>query len=102
MARFRTTCRVIAGFYLVIVLFAVLWDSGAQIAMLKESLGPWFLDAVGKDIVLNPDDARLSGLPEAIKPLLADLARQRDMDGYCLTLDAPVVIPVLTYADCGA
>ena len=53
MARFRTTCRVIAGFYLVIVLFAVLWDSGAQIAMLKESLGPWFLDAVGKDIVLN-------------------------------------------------
>ena len=53
MTRFRTTCRVIAGFYLVIVLFAVLWDSGAQIAMLKESLGPWFLDAVGKDIVLN-------------------------------------------------
>ena len=53
MGRFRTTCRVIAGFYLVIVLFAVLWDSGAQIAMLKESLGPWFLDAVGKDIVLN-------------------------------------------------
>ena len=53
MGRFRTTCRVIAGFYLVIVLFAVLWDSGAQVAMLKESLGPWFLDAVGKDIVLN-------------------------------------------------
>ena len=53
MTRFRTTCRVAAGFYLVVVLFAVLWDSGAQIAMLKESLGPWFLDAVGKDIVLN-------------------------------------------------
>ena len=32
--------------------------SGAQIAMLKESLGPWFLDAVGKDIILNSLDRK--------------------------------------------
>lgn len=57
------------------------------------------LDATNAWQLPLADDARLSGLPEAIKPLLADLARQRDMDGYCLTLDAPVVIPVLTYAD---
>ena len=57
------------------------------------------LDATNAWRLPLADDARLSGLPEAIKPLLADLARQRDMDGYCLTLDAPVVIPVLTYAD---
>ena len=57
------------------------------------------LDATNAWQLPLTDDARLSGLPEAIKPLLADLARQRDMDGYCLTLDAPVVIPVLTYAD---
>ena len=53
MTRFRTICRVAAGFYLVVVLLAVLWDSGTQIAMLKESLGPGLLDTVGKDIVLN-------------------------------------------------
>lgn len=57
------------------------------------------LDATNAWRLPLADDARFSGLPEAIKPLLADLARQRDMDGYCLTLDAPVVIPVLTYAD---
>ena len=57
------------------------------------------LDATNAWQLPLADDARLSGLPEAIKPLLADLARQRDMNGYCLTLDAPVVIPVLTYAD---
>ena len=57
------------------------------------------LDATNAWQLPLADDARLSGLPEAIKPLLAELARQRDMDGYCLTLDAPVVIPVLTYAD---
>ncbi len=57
------------------------------------------LDATNAWQLPLADDARLSGLPEAIKPLLADLARQRGMDGYCLTLDAPVVIPVLTYAD---
>ena len=57
------------------------------------------LDATNAWQLPLTDDARLSGLPEAIKPLLADLARQRGMDGYCLTLDAPVVIPVLTYAD---
>ena len=57
------------------------------------------LDATNAWQLPLADDARLSGLPEAIKPLLVDLARQRDMDGYCLTLDAPVVIPVLTYAD---
>ncbi len=57
------------------------------------------LDATNAWQLPLADDARLGGLPEAIKPLLADLARQRNMDGYCLTLDAPVVIPVLTYAD---
>ena len=57
------------------------------------------LDATNAWQLPLADDARLSGLPEAIKPLLADLAHQRGMDGYCLTLDAPVVIPVLTYAD---
>ena len=49
----RVVCRAAAGLYLVAVLVAVLWGSGAQIAAFKESAGPWFLDAAGKDVVLN-------------------------------------------------
>ena len=46
----RVVCRAAAGLYLVAVLVAVLWGSGAQIAAFKESAGPWFLDAAGKDV----------------------------------------------------
>ena len=53
MSCFRTACRVAAGIYFVVVLLAVLWDSGSEIAELKESVGPWFLNAEGKDIILN-------------------------------------------------
>ena len=53
MSCFRIACRVAAGIYFVVVLLAVLWDSGSEIAELKESVGPWFLNAEGKDIILN-------------------------------------------------
>lgn len=53
MTRSRITCRVAAGLYLVVVLLAVLWDSGSQIGLIKDALGPWFLNAEGKDVVLN-------------------------------------------------
>lgn len=53
MTRSRIICRVAAGLYLVVVLLAVLWDSGSQIGLIKDALGPWFLDAEGKDVALN-------------------------------------------------
>lgn len=57
------------------------------------------LDATNAWHLLLEDEARLAGVPESGKALMADLARQNDQQGFRLTLDAPVVIPVLTYAD---
>ena len=48
LARFLTPPMLLA------VIVAVTWPSGAQVAELKENVGPWFLNAIGKDVVLNP------------------------------------------------
>ena len=47
LARFLTPPMLLA------VIVAVTWPSGAQVADLKENVGPWFLNAIGKDVVLN-------------------------------------------------
>lgn len=47
LARFLTPPMLLA------VIVAVTWPSGAQVAELKENVGPWFLNAIGKDVVLN-------------------------------------------------
>lgn len=47
LARFLTPPMLLA------VIVAVTWPSGAQVAKLKENVGPWFLNAIGKDVVLN-------------------------------------------------
>ncbi|SUO95541.1 M3 family metallopeptidase [Suttonella ornithocola] len=57
------------------------------------------LDATNAWHLTLEDDTRLSGLPSSARALMADLAKQHNESGYRITLDAPVVIPVLTYAD---
>ena len=47
LARFLTPPMLLA------VIVAVTWPSGAQVAELKENVGPLFLNAIGKDVVLN-------------------------------------------------
>lgn len=47
LARFLTPPMLLA------VMVAVTWPSGAQVAELKENVGPWFLNAIGKDVILN-------------------------------------------------
>ena len=47
LARFLTPPMLLA------VIVAVPWPSGAQVAELKENVGPWFLNAIGKDVILN-------------------------------------------------
>ncbi|VEG28720.1 VanZ family protein [Actinomyces howellii] len=49
----RRAARTGAVACLVLVLLAVTWPSGSQIADLKDGLGPWFLSAHDKDVVLN-------------------------------------------------
>lgn len=46
------------------------------------------------------DDANeLAGLPPGALGLMAQTAKQRDMEGWVLTLEFPSYIPVITYAD---
>ncbi|MDO6804629.1 M3 family metallopeptidase, partial [Wenyingzhuangia sp. 1_MG-2023] len=45
------------------------------------------------------DEAELAGLPDSAKSLLAQLAQQKELEGYLITLDFPSFYPVLTYAD---
>ena len=45
------------------------------------------------------DAAQLSGLPELALKTAAEAAKQKQLEGYLLTLDAPCYIAVMTYAD---
>jgi oligopeptidase A len=45
------------------------------------------------------DKQELAGLPDVALATAAETARQRDLEGYVLTLDFPCYIAVLTYAD---
>lgn len=49
--------------------------------------------------LITNEERDLQGLPHSAKALMADLASQHEQHGFRVTLDAPVVIPILTYAD---
>ncbi|NLY94582.1 MAG: M3 family metallopeptidase [Myxococcales bacterium] len=57
------------------------------------------LDATQAFELYVEDEARLSGLPESAKQAARASAREKSKEGYRFTLQAPSVIPVLTYAD---
>ncbi len=45
------------------------------------------------------DEAELAGLPDSAKGLLQQLAAQKELDGWVITLDFPSFHPVMTYAE---
>jgi oligopeptidase A len=45
------------------------------------------------------DEARLSGLPDSARSLLAQNAANKELDGWLVTLDAPSFIAIMTHAD---
>lgn len=45
------------------------------------------------------DVDELAGLPPSALALLAQMARQRELEGWVITLEFPAYIPVITYAD---
>ncbi len=57
------------------------------------------LDATQAWSKLIEDEADLAGLPDSAKALLAQNARNKDKQGWLLTLDAPSFMAVITYAD---
>ena len=52
-ASHERVARVAAVVLLAVICVAVAWPSGRDVAELKDSLGPAFLSAEGKDIILN-------------------------------------------------
>ena len=45
------------------------------------------------------DDSVLAGLPDSAKSLLQQLAQQKELPGYVVTLDLPSYLPIMSYAD---
>jgi len=71
----------------------------SELAQLQQSFSEHLLDATQAWSLHITDETRLSGLPDSAKATLAQYARQKDKDGWLVTLEMPSVIPVLTYAD---
>lgn len=57
------------------------------------------LDATNAWHLQLEDDSQLKGVPASTKAVMADLAKQQEQSGYRITLDAPIVMAILTYAD---
>jgi len=45
------------------------------------------------------DEKELQGLPESAMGLLKQLAQQKELDGWCITLDFPSYLAIMTHAD---
>ncbi len=57
------------------------------------------LDATNAFELIIEDESRLEGLPESAKNAAAASAKSKELSGYRFTLQAPSLIPVLTYLD---
>ncbi len=57
------------------------------------------LDSTQSWQILIEDKSQLVGIPEYAISMMRQLAQQKDLDGYRVTLDMPCYIAVITYAD---
>ncbi|MGB0956831.1 MAG: M3 family metallopeptidase [Litorivicinus sp.] len=80
-------------------------DAKARYGAIKSELSD--LSSAFSDAVLDAsqawtlhltDAARLDGMPESILGMMAQLAEARELEGYLVTLDAPVVMTLLSFA----
>lgn len=70
-----------------------------RLSELSTTFANHVLDATQAWFLHLPDATRLQGLPETALALLQSYAKERDVAGYVITLDAPAVLPVLMYAE---
>ncbi|EAR10834.1 M3 family metallopeptidase [Reinekea blandensis] len=70
-----------------------------ELAQLSQTFSEQLLDATQSWTKHITDESELAGLPETAKATLAQYAKQKDKDGWLITLEMPSVLPVLTYAD---
>ena len=70
-----------------------------QLSSLTSKFSENLLDATNAWSKHISDESALAGLPQSALDLAAQTAKQRDKDGWLLTLDYPSFGPVMTYAD---
>lgn len=71
----------------------------SELAQLSQTFSEQLLDATQSWTKHITDESELAGLPDTAKATLAQYAKQKDKDGWLITLEMPSVLPVLTYAD---
>ncbi len=70
-----------------------------QLSRLTTQFEENLLDATNAWSKLITDESELTGLPESAMGLARQSAKQRDQQGWLLTLEFPSYLPVITYAD---
>ncbi len=68
-----------------------------ELAQLQQKFSENVLDATATYELIVRDEARLEGVPEAPLRRFHEAAREKDEDGFLLTLDYPSVEPILKY-----
>ncbi|PAV26933.1 oligopeptidase A [Tamilnaduibacter salinus] len=74
-------------------------DLSRELAELSNRFGDNVMDATQRWYKHITDAADLSGLPETAMDSARQAARERNLDGYVITLDIPSFLPVMTYGD---
>lgn len=70
-----------------------------QLSKLSSEFSENLLDATNDWVKQIKDESELSGLPDSALALAKQNARDRELDGWALTLDFPSYYPVMTYGD---
>jgi len=70
-----------------------------ELSQLGSKFSENLLDATNAWSKLITDQGELAGLPESALDLAQQTAKQREQEGWLLTLEFPSYFPVLTYAD---
>jgi oligopeptidase A len=70
-----------------------------QLSELTSKFSENVLDATNAWSKLISDESELAGVPESALGLMKQQAEQREQQGYLLTLDIPVYLPVMTYCE---
>ena len=74
-------------------------DIDASLSKLSLQFGENLLADSNAFELLITDEKDLAGLPESAKQAAQELAKQKEKEGWLITLDYPSYIPFMTYAD---
>jgi len=74
-------------------------EIAARMSELSSTFSNNVLDATHGWSKLVTDEAELAGLPESALAMTKQMAAAKEQEGYLLTLDIPVYLAVMTYAD---